>query len=138
MLHITADLRNLGAIRDFVEQYATASGMSPSDVYGVVLAVDEAVTNICAHGYQGQPGSIELSVEQDEQDLILRIRDDAPPFDPTTVSPPSLSGTIEERALGGMGIHFMRHYTDEVTHRAFSSRGNELTLKKRIQGERKP
>lgn len=112
--------------------------MSPSDVYGVVLAVDEAVTNICVHGYQGQQGIIEVSIELDEQNLIIRIRDDAPPFDPTTVSPPSLNGTVEERALGGMGIHFMRHYTDEIAHRAFSSRGNELILKKRIQGERKP
>lgn len=104
----------------------------------MVLAVDEAITNICVHGYQGQPGIIALSIQQDEQDLIIRIRDDAPPFDPTTVLPPDLNGTIEERALGGMGIYFMRHYTDEITHRAFSSRGNELILKKRIQGERNP
>lgn len=136
MLRVTADLENLNTIRDFVEQYAVALGMPPADVYGVVLAVDEAATNICVHGYKGQPGIIEVSLEHDEQFLIIRIRDEAPQFDPTSLPPPNLSGTIEERALGGMGIHFMRNYADEITHRAISSRGNELILKKQIRGEK--
>jgi len=138
MLRVTSDLSNLNTIRDFVESYAVALGMIPADVYGIVLATDEAATNICVHGYKEQPGMIEVIVEHDDKNIIVRIRDEAPIFDPTTVPPPDLTGTLEERPLGGMGIHFMRHYTDEMIHRVTSTQGNELILKKRIQGGKKP
>jgi serine/threonine-protein kinase RsbW len=138
MLRVTSDVNNLNTIRDFVESYAVALEMLPADIYGIVLAVDEAATNICVHGYKDQPGVIEVTLEQDAQNIIVRLRDEAPNFDPTTVPPPNLTGTLEERALGGMGIHFMRNYTDEMLHRAISGHGNELILKKRIRREAKP
>lgn len=134
MLHIISELSNLNTIRDFVESYAVALGMSPDDVYGIVLAVDEAATNICVHGYKEKPGMIDVEVENDGQNILVRIRDNAPFFDPTTVPPPNLTGTLEERAVGGMGIHFMRYYTDEMIHRVTSTQGNELILKKSIRG----
>ena len=61
-----------------------------------------------------------------------------PATQPTTVPAPNLTGSLEERALGGMGIHFMRSYTDEIIHRAIAQQGNELILKKSIRGEKKP
>jgi serine/threonine-protein kinase RsbW len=134
MLHIISELSNLSAIRDFVESYAVALGMSPADVYGIVLAVDEAATNICVHGYKEKPGMIDVEVENDGQNILVRIRDNAPFFDPATIPPPNLTGTLEERAVGGMGIHFIRHYTDEMIHRVTSTQGNELILKKSIRG----
>ena len=138
MLRVISDLNNLNAIRDFVESYAVALGMASADVYGLVLAVDEAATNICVHGYKEKPGMIEVAVEHDEQNITVRIRDEAPIFDPADIPPPNLTGTLEERALGGMGIHFMRHYTDEMTHRVTSTQGNELILKKSIRGDKQP
>jgi serine/threonine-protein kinase RsbW len=134
MLRVGSDLSNLNTIRDFVESYAVALGMSPADVYGIILAVDEAATNICVHGYKEKTGMIEMEVGDDGQYIVVRIRDNAPTFDPATVPPPNLSGTFEERAIGGMGIYFMRHYTDEMTHRVTSTQGNELILKKSIRG----
>jgi len=137
MLRVTSDLNNLNTIREFVESYATGLGMSPTAIYGIVLATDEAATNICVHGYQGGTGIIEVTVEHDDQYIIIRLRDDAPIFDPTQAPPPNLSGSLEERALGGMGIHFMRSYTDAIIHRARGKQGNELVLKKSIQGAKK-
>jgi serine/threonine-protein kinase RsbW len=138
MLRVTSDLNNLNAIRDFVGNYAAALGMDPGDVYGVTLAVDEAATNICVHGYKEAPGMIEVTVEHDTQNLIVRIRDNCPAFDPTTAPAPDLTLPLEERPLGGLGIHFMRHYIDEIIHHVTAEQGNELVLKKRIRGEKKP
>lgn len=135
MLRVTSDLNNLNTIREFVESYASGLGMTPAAIYGIVLATDEAATNICVHGYKGKTGTIEVTVEHDDQNIIIRLRDEAPIFDPTKAPPPNLSGSLEERALGGMGIHFMRSYTDEMTHQALLPRGNQLVLKKRIKGE---
>jgi serine/threonine-protein kinase RsbW len=138
MLCVTADVNNLELIREFIEKYASALGMDPDDIYGMMLAADEAATNICVHGYAGKPGTIRIQVDHDAHDLIVKISDDAPPFDPTRVPPPKLTGPLEERPLGGLGIHFMRSYTDEIIHRVIDGPGNELTLKKRLGGGKKP
>jgi serine/threonine-protein kinase RsbW len=138
MLRITSDLHNLNTIRDFVGNYATALGMGSNDVYGITLAVDEAATNICVHGYKREPGMIEVTVEHDAQNLIVSIRDNAPVFDPTIAPTPDLTIPLEERPLGGLGIHFMRHFVDEIIHHVTAEQGNELVLKKRIRGDKKP
>ena len=136
MLRVTSELNNLNTIRDYVESQALALGMSPDDVYAIILATDEAATNLCIHGYPKEPGPIEVAVEHDAQNFIVKIRDTAPSFDPLNVPPPDLTSPLEERPLGGLGIHFMKHYTDELTYRA-THNGNELVLKKRIRGDKK-
>ncbi|MBM4466217.1 MAG: ATP-binding protein [Chloroflexi bacterium] len=104
-LHIAAELKNLAAICLFVEEVATALGVDPAIIPDVVLAVDEAASNIIIHGYQGQGGAVEIEVGQEGDALVIRLRDEAAPFDPTTVPAPDLTVPLEQRAVGGLGIH---------------------------------
>ena len=62
-LCIAARLENLAVIRRFVEDATTALGIDPATVASIILAVDEATSNIITHGYQGQPGDIEIDVQ---------------------------------------------------------------------------
>jgi serine/threonine-protein kinase RsbW len=96
----------------------------------LTLAIDEAVTNIIIHGYQGVPGIIELEVRRDGERLLVTIRDQAPLFDPTTVPRPDLSIPLDRRPFGGMGVHLMRESLDGIHYRALPGGGNELTLVK--------
>lgn len=130
-LHIAAELENLAVIRRFVEKSATALGADPAATSDVVLAADEAATNVMVHGYRGQPGTIEIEVSRMGDALVVCLRDRAAPFDPTTVPPPDLNRPLEERSPGGMGIYLMRHLVDEVTYHATPQEGNLLTLVKR-------
>jgi len=130
-LHIAAELENLAVIRRFVEKSATALGADPAATSDVVLAADEAATNVMVHGYRGQPGTIEIEVSRMGDALVVCLRDRAAPFDPTTVPPPDLNRPLEERSPGGMGIYLMRHLVDEVTYHATPQGDNLLTLVKR-------
>jgi len=130
-LHIAAELKNLAAICLFVEEVATALGVDPAIIPDVVLAVDEAASNIIIHGYQGQGGAVEIEVGQEGDALVIRLRDEAAPFDPTTVPAPDLTVPLEQRAVGGLGIHLIRQVMDEMAHRVTPQGGNELTLVKR-------
>jgi len=131
-LRIAAKLENLAAIRRFVEETAAALGVGLATVTDIVLAVDEAVSNIVVHGYQGQPGAIEIEVKRERDALLICLRDEAPPFDPTNVPAPDLTAPLEQRATDGMGIHLIRQIMDKVTHRKTSQGGNELLLVKRL------
>jgi len=130
MLRIEAHTRNLAALRDFVEQAAVSFRVGPGPAFDMVLAVDEAAANIIQHGYRQQPGVIEAEVERQEQALVVRLRDDAPAFDPNDAPSPDLSLPLERRPPGKLGIYLMRKSVDEILHHSGPQGGNQLTLVK--------
>jgi serine/threonine-protein kinase RsbW len=123
-----AGLKDLKAIRQFVEKRLFAFGVAPDIIYDLLLAITEAVTNILLHGYGGQPGWLKVEIEQKENDIRLITSDRAPAFDPTQVPEPDLSVQLEERLVGGMGVHLIRQNVDQVHYSAFQEGGNELIL----------
>lgn len=133
-MRIDADLKNLATIRRFIVESAAQSGSSnPEAIADMLVAVNEAVTNIIVHGYQGQPGVIDIEVTYDRDNLVVSLQDRSPPFDPTSVPAPDVSLPLAQRPFGGLGIHLMRQFTDGVIYRPTAD-GNELILiKKNVQ-----
>jgi serine/threonine-protein kinase RsbW len=116
-LFFEADLKNLATIRSSVEDAARRINGSPEVVTDIMIAVNEAVTNIIVHGYKKQPKIIEIELDKDEDRILVYIHDQAPRFDPTSVPAPNLASPLENRSLGGMGIPMMRRLTDEMVYR---------------------
>jgi len=130
-LRISADSDRLADVRAFIRQTAMAYGVRPEAVPDLVQAVDESVCNAIVHGYRGAPGFVEVELGRDGDDLLVRLRDQAPAFDPTTMPAPDLDQPLATRRPGGMGVFLTRQLVDEVRHRAPDGSGNELTLVKR-------
>jgi serine/threonine-protein kinase RsbW len=128
---VEADLENLKAVRSFIERAGGDLGVDETTLGDLCLVVDEAVTNIIVHGYQGGEGRIDLSVLQEGQDLVIRIVDDAPAFEAGDVEAPHLEQGLSQRKFGGMGVYLIRRMTDEATFTPLPGGGNELRLLKR-------
>ena len=127
----TATVRDLNDMRDFLEGAILTLGGDDDTAGDLVLAVNEAVTNVLLHGYDEQPGAVSLCVEADGQDLRVHLSDDAPLFDPTTVPTPDVNLPLEDRPLGGLGVHMMRQLSDELIYQVADPGKNELTFIKR-------
>ncbi len=104
--------------------------MDEDFLYELVLAVEEAVTNIILHGYDGQKGVITILISPNDRSVEIILQDDAPPFDPTQVPAPRLDLPLDERPLGGLGVYIIRKHSDEMTYRRTATGLNELTLVK--------
>lgn len=130
-LSVPAEIGQMATLRRFVEETALGWGADPDELADVVLAVDELGTNTALYGYQARPGHIEAVVRRVGPDLTVLLRDRAPTFDPRSVPPPDLTLPIEERPIGGLGLHLVRHMVDDFEHRARAGGGNEITLTKR-------
>ena len=130
-LRIAAEFQHLAAVRRFVLEEAERLGAGRAAISDMIQAVDESVTNVMKHGYEGQPGTIEIEVGREGDDLMVRVRDYAPPFDPTTYPSPDLTLPLERRPFGGLGIHLSRECTDAVVYRLAPDGANELTLLKK-------
>ena len=131
-LFVAADVENLAEIRRFVREEATALGAGEEAICDLELAVDEAACNVICHGYKGRGGMIQVRVERDGDRLAVRVRDEAPLFDPTRHPLPDVTLPLEERRLGGLGIFLIRQVMDEVVYRVTPEGGNELSLIKRV------
>jgi anti-sigma regulatory factor (Ser/Thr protein kinase) len=131
-LRIAAELNHLAAIRRFVQEAAMALGATAKASDHLVLAVDESVTNIIEHGYRGQPGEIEIEIHRAEDAVVVHLRDQAPPFDPTRRPDPDVTLPLSQRPIGGLGIFLTRRFVDTVSYALTRQGGNELTLIKKL------
>jgi len=132
-LFVAAQVENLAEIRRFVREEATALGAGEETICDLELAVDEAACNVICHGYEGREGMVQVRVERDGDRLTVRVRDEAPLFDPTRHPLPDVTLPLEERRLGGLGIFLIRQVMDEMVYRVTPEGGNELSLIKRLE-----
>lgn len=101
----------------------------------LVLAVDEACTNIIRHAYCSgpdkicAPGNISLRLTRENDMLGFDLRDEAPPVDPERVRPRDLS----DCRPGGLGVNFIDELMDAWQIEPLpGGRGNRLTMRKRL------
>ena len=77
-LVIKSKTENLSTIREFVSENANDAGLSKEEIDDIILAVDEACTNIIKHAYKSFPdGEIIIAIDNSNQssvgDLLLKF-----------------------------------------------------------------
>jgi serine/threonine-protein kinase RsbW/sigma-B regulation protein RsbU (phosphoserine phosphatase) len=99
------------------------------------LCLEELVTNTILHGLHGRPDRvIHIRLSLSEQWLEITIKDDAPPFDPFTQVPkPELGLALDDRPIGGLGVHLVRTIMDDV-RAYYDGTGNLIVLLKNLGG----
>jgi len=127
-------LDNLAKICDFVGGSALELGLTGLAVEDMKVCVDEVATNIVKHGYGNEEGGLLVEVFREADEIVVKIVDQAPPFDPNLVPRPDLDRPLHERPVGGMGVHLIRTLTDGLSCTVDPNGGNELVLRKRIAG----
>lgn len=99
--------------------------------HAINLSLDELLTNTISYGYEDDGAhTIEIELSKDGNGVTVVLADDARAFDPTAAADPDIDADLDERALGGLGIHIVRAMMDEISYRRVDGR-NELTLTKR-------
>lgn len=132
-IRITASVSEIERLNRLVRQFGELHELPSRILYAVNLALDEAVTNVVLHGYEGKDGGkVAIRIDIADGRLTATVEDAGLEFDPLSLPTPNLQAPLEERAIGGLGIHLMRSLMDEV---AYSRRDslNVLTLRKRIR-----
>ncbi|MBK8284981.1 MAG: ATP-binding protein [Ahniella sp.] len=121
----------LATMRHTLQDALRARAIHETEIARLVLAVDEASSNIIRHAYRDcTPGEIELTVTRARGSLRFRLRDFAPPVDSRCVRPRNL----DECRPGGLGINLIDDIMDLWRLRALRRRcGNVLVMFKRLK-----
>ncbi|MFH0967002.1 MAG: ATP-binding protein [Methanobacteriota archaeon] len=129
VIHATIDAIEQVAI--FLEEKLEKAEISMIEAARIQLAVEEAVTNVVMHGYDGEPGNISIWCKTSQNRVIITITDTGSPFDPTTIPPANIIADLDNRNIGGLGVHLIRSVMDEVTYSRDGGK-NQLTLVKKL------
>lgn len=130
IIKITNRLEEVPQMMASIEDICAEEGIDEMTLLGINLALEEAVVNVVNYAYpEGTVGDIEMEVNADEKAITFILRDHGKPFDPTAAKEVDITLPAEERQIGGLGIHLIRNYMDEVKY-DYCDGQNVLTLVK--------
>jgi serine/threonine-protein kinase RsbW len=122
---------NLLEVREFVLKAARQFGFGEEEASKIVLAVDEACTNVIKHAYQNAPDrEIEIVIRPDRDRLQITVIDDGKAFNPSIARLPDLKQHLSHYRRGGLGIYLMRTLMDKVEYKYAPGKRNEVRLTK--------
>ena len=97
----------------------------------IELACEEAFVNIIQHAYQGLPEEIEIEVTLFPKSRVeITFKDHGPPFNPLAAKEVDPLSALEEKDVGGLGIHLIRKLMDEVRYNRIQGLNVLILIKK--------
>ena len=131
-LRVPSAIKAIGPATEQAESWLAGQQVSPDAVYLVSLAIEELVTNCIKYGYDNSNDhTVDIALSVDAGVLRMEVVDDGRAFNPLEVAAPDVSLAMEDRPIGGLGIHLLRELSDEVRYERRDGT-NRLTLTKRV------
>lgn len=97
--------------------FAARHGVPRRPVLDLAIAIDELVSNVAKYGTRpGLPPAVALEFRVRPGALEIEITDSGSPFDPFSGDDPDVSGGLDERPIGGLGLHLVRKLADESSY----------------------
>ena len=131
------DLSELERVSQVTTAFGEQHQLPEKLIFEINLALEEVLVNVISYGYDDQNEDeneheivLHLSV-QDEQ-VWVAVEDDGRPFNPLDMAVPDLEQPLEERQIGGLGIHLVRKVMDSLEYTRRQGK-NRLVMKKHIE-----
>ena len=131
-LTLNNKVSEISKLNAFVQSATAALNMEKGLANRIKLAVEEAVTNIIDYAYpNGTEGSIDITIEADENRIRFIITDSGAEFDPTGVSKVDTTLSVDDRPIGGLGVFLVRNLMDSINYERTDGK-NVLRMEKRF------
>ena len=118
-LNVKHDLSELARIATEIENHGEMHDWPKEWIFNVNLSLDELITNIVHYGYEPntERQDIELVLKVVRGNLRVDLVDDGVEFDPFhDAAAPAVNTALEEREIGGLGIHFVKSLVSETKY----------------------
>ena len=133
-LDIEAKVDNLGQVTGFIDEQLEEAGCSVKTQMQIDLAVEEIFVNIASYAYA--PGSgralIQTEIKPDGSGITIVFSDSGTPYDPLAKDDPDTTLSVNERAIGGLGIFLVKKTMDDMFYE-YRDGCNVLTIVKGLK-----
>ena len=136
-LNVRADGDAMDHIRAAIERFGGEYGIAGDDMARIFIVIEELVTNMVKYGYgpAAQPGSASITLRLEGDRLSVEIIDDGREFDPFAAPDPDLEAPLEERRIGGLGLHIVKALMDRTRYRRVGAQ-NVVEISRRVTLEK--
>ena len=132
-LTLTNNIQELDKLEPFLDQALDGTDIELSLMSQLDLALEEAIANIIMYAYpKGETGTVKLNIEAKDGVIHAEIIDSGIPFNPLQQQEAKLDVSLEERQIGGLGIHLIKEIMDTATYE-YKDHQNILSLSKDIK-----
>ena len=131
-LTLPNDIETIPQLNQFMDEVCEEVGFDMSTTMSLNLAMEEAVVNVMTYAYpEGTKGEVRIDAVANDRRAKFIISDKGVPFDPTAKAEADTTLSVEERPIGGLGIHLVRQIMDSVNYERVDGK-NVLTLRKNL------
>jgi serine/threonine-protein kinase RsbW len=138
-LTLPAVAASLPSFQAAFDQVCTRAGIAAETRNDLQVVLDEVCSNVFKHAYArtadqhaAMSGTLRLIVRRLPAAIEMTFIDQGQVFDPLSLPAPDLTLPLDERPLGGLGIHLIRQMTDQQSYRHSPAEGNRLSLIKLV------
>jgi serine/threonine-protein kinase RsbW len=129
---LTFTLRNqrseIARMTALMERFCAQNGLSEDDSFNIHLVLDESVINVIVHGYEDAADhDIHVRLQLQNAVVTIEIEDDGIPYNPLDAPEPRFDLPIEQRRIGGLGVHIIKTLARSVEYKRENDR-NYLTI----------
>lgn len=133
IIRIKNDLSELEKIVQQFDDFSRQNRLPVKIKNAVDLVIDEIINNVITYGYNDEEEHyIDIRIFIKDEMLNLQIEDDARKFNPLSYTEPDTKNSIEEREIGGLGLHFLNNMMDESIYK-YINKKNILIMRKKIK-----
>lgn len=123
---LTDGRAGLPALIDVLEARLAQRGAPAGVVASLMIAADEVISNSLDYGGASR---VDVGLRVEGGLATIEVADDGPPFDPLQIPPPDTSLALEDRDIGGLGVHLVKTLMDSVAYERSGGR-NRLRFSK--------
>lgn len=131
IIHIKSRLSGIAVMNEQLAKMCRQWEIADDVAFSMNLALEEIVTNIINYGYGGhEEYDITIRFSLEKHNLRIQIKDSAPGFNPLDIDEPDdLGKPLEERNIGGLGIHLVKKFTDNLQYRRSKNKNIIILIK---------
>lgn len=129
---LPSDPSILPEVRERVREWCEQRGWSEHQIGEIVLAIDEALSNVIRHGYRGRPDAqiklkvLALDAPAPNSGMRVEIRDFCENVDLGKIC----GRDLDDVRPGGLGVHLIHAMMESVSYRYAEGGGVLLTMEK--------
>ncbi len=132
-INLTKNISDLNMLVTKLEKFFEENNISSISM-PMTLILEELFTNTITHGASDdREVFIEVNLGIDKDELIMTYKDNGMPFNVLDLPEPDLTASIENREVGGLGVHYVKTLTDSVEYE-YVEKQNVLKMKKKLSG----
>jgi serine phosphatase RsbU (regulator of sigma subunit)/anti-sigma regulatory factor (Ser/Thr protein kinase) len=131
-IKLKSKLSEFESFNQILTKFGQRHGLAAKVVHDLNLALEEILTNIISYGYRdNREHEIRVRLSMRPGEVRAEVEDDGQPFNPLEAPEVDTTKPLEERTIGGLGIHIVRKLMDGLEYQRHEGK-NLMVLKKHL------